>query len=74
MSSNQSSGSRERPSGRRQQGGWEAVGLSVIRAVPTSFAPRRPLVCVRLVVRSARLDKNPSSLSPPLLSVLGCSY
>lgn len=74
MSANQSIGRRERPSGRRQQGGWEAVGPSIVRVVSTSSAPRRPLVCGRLVVRSARLDKNPSSLSPPLLSVLGCSY
>ena len=72
--SNKNSRSRERPSQRRQQGGSEAARWSAIRSMATSSALRRPLVCGWLVVWSARLDKNPSSLSPPLLSVLGCSY
>ncbi|KAK1880802.1 Peroxidase 25, partial [Dissostichus eleginoides] len=66
--SNRSSGSRERPSRRRQQGGSEVAALSVIRVDPTSSAPRRPLVCARPVVRSTRLDKNPLlSVSPSSL-------
>ncbi|KAG7245172.1 hypothetical protein INR49_023738 [Caranx melampygus] len=38
---------------------------------PYQLCPLHPLVFARPVVRPAKLHKNPSSLSPPLLSVLG---
>lgn len=41
---------------------------------PPALLPGVPSSAGGLVVQSARLDKNPSSLSTPVLSVLGCSY